>query len=203
MVFLQSHLRVYSPIDVTRIVDDTIPVLSQRFGWSDFSITENVGDSRYGCKGEARAKANDVESGLYIICLHPQKGTGSGGSSLEQKTNLRPHPEIAHEWIIAVLPRLFVFRYSSDFHDGKVPEVLHYEVQPSCWSVYKTKEELLSGTNPVGKKRDCHALYNPTPWSQVFLIRQAPVSRSLSQLDTRLFEMTRKEQSDKDRYITV
>ncbi len=113
---------------------------------------------------------------------------------------MRAHPDLAHEWIIAVLPHLFVFRYSADFHEGKVPEVLHDEVQPSCWSMFKNKEDLLSGTNPVRKERDCHAMYNPTPWSQVFLIRQARVEQPLSPLDLRLVEMTLKDESGKDRY---
>ncbi len=200
MVFQQDNLRVYTPSDIRRIIESQIPVLSQRFGLTDFSIVKKIEYSRYGRKGDASVKAEGIESELYVLCLHPQKGTGLGDSSLEQKTNLRAHPDLAHEWIIAVLPHLFVFRYSADFHEGKVPEVLHEEVQPSCWSMFKNKEDLLSGTNPVRKERDCHVLYNPTPWSQVFLIRQALKDRPLSPLDLRLVEMTLKDESGKDRY---
>ena len=201
MEFLENKLRKYSPEDVMRALDRQQSTLAQRFGWQNFSTSSPVKAERYGLKGEAKVSCNGVECLMYVICLHPQHGTGNGDSSEQQKTQLRSNPKQAHEWVLGVEPCLFVFRYSAEFYDGKVPEVFHEECQVSRWSRFATHEDLLASRNPADRQRDVHAVYNPTPWSQLFLVASAPVGQALRPLEKRLVEMTALDKLGKKRYI--
>lgn len=183
------------------IVNEAMDKFKREYELDSAKVVAPFEEQRYGYKGAMTVQYRGAESGLAIVAISPEHGTGKlpeGSRAQNGHKVLRPHDENTHEWIFNISKTPAIERYSSQFCFGTQGKLIKESLFPSHWTLYELEEELhLNPASPKGvtfRMHDTHALFNQ-PWTvrldtQILLVHPVKKGAPLNEFQRMLVERT-------------